>query len=127
MNEEDYLNADGYFIPDAIGDPHPDISKWVYVDGLQEYPWENLPAVARRYNIKHWCHLFSLDRETLCELALTIGCKLSWEQPPREIRSFIVYHFDITPTMRERAVKAGAVEVSTMAGLVRNWIKEFGK
>jgi hypothetical protein len=101
------------YAPDAL----------VYVDALQKYPWEALHVNARHLKIRTWCHLFGVNRDTVIELALTIGLKLSWEQAPRDIAGMTIYHFDLTPSKRRQAVIAGAVEVDTMAGKLREWIK----
>ncbi|NJK76366.1 MAG: DUF4031 domain-containing protein [Richelia sp. CSU_2_1] len=69
--------------------------------------------VARCGNL--WCHLFedAGDVEALHEFAIAIGLKKKYFQSHR-----FLPHYDLTPTLRARALKAGAIEKSS-AEIVR--------
>lgn len=69
----------------------------VYVDRTMKYP------------SGEWCHLFTDGYLTeLFDLALSIGLKIPWFQYKLKCT---LPHFDLRPSMRARAVAAGAVEV----------------
>lgn len=70
----------------------------IYVDKIQKYPKKG-----------EWCHLFTDGYLTeLFELAFKIGCRLPWLQyKPQGFP-----HFDLRPSLRKRAIEAGAVEAS---------------
>ena len=73
---------------------------------------------ARFVGKKHdhqWCHLWCEvgDEEALHELAAKIGMRRSWFQPKRGFP-----HYDLVPTKREAAIKAGAVETD-----LKEWLK----
>jgi hypothetical protein len=56
------------------------------------------------------CHMYASEDTTvpeLVEFAVRIGCKPEWLQGVEDGR---FPHFDLTPNMRDRAVRAGAVE-----------------
>jgi len=91
----------------------------IYVDKLFTYPAENIAPKARRYG-RRWCHLVTDgDLEELHAFAERIGCQRSWFQKhPR------MPHYDLTPTMRARAVTAGATEVQTLQGLFKRLLKQ---
>jgi hypothetical protein len=75
----------------------------VLVDELAAYPEEMVARKARKHGRK-WCHLVSdKSLEELHEFAGRIGLKRAWFQRD---------HYDLTPGMRVRAVRAGAVEVT---------------
>ncbi len=74
----------------------------VYVDDL----WSCLKI--HRWRSSSACHMFADTREELCDMALAIGLAQRYIQekvgrPP---------HFDLFPSKRKLAVKAGAVELS---------------
>ncbi len=81
----------------------------VYVDPLGPC----LPN--RRWRWNSSCHLFADDVDELHAFAMGIGLKRSWFQDhPR------LPHYDLTPGVRARAVRAGAIEVSC-----REMVKTF--
>lgn len=60
---------------------------------------------------KHWpwkesCHLMADSEEELIAFAVKIGLK------PKYIQRTRWTHFDLESNMRERAVKAGAIEIT---------------
>jgi len=86
----------------------------VYVDRILKYP------------SGQWCHLFTDGYLTeLFDLALKIGLKMSWFQ--YELNCTMP-HFDLRPSMRVKAIKAGAVAVERekMAEVVNLWRKRRG-
>ena len=91
----------------------------IYVDAQFTATPRN--AQARRHG-NQWCHL--LCDESLDELhafAQSIGLKREYFQ-----RS-VVPHYDLTPSKRAKAVKAGAVEKShtELNPLKRAWMKRW--
>jgi len=73
----------------------------VYVD--QAMPC--IPNVNWKY--KFACHMFADTEEELHEMAATVGLDRKYFQSDNRLP-----HYDLVPTKRVRAVKAGAVEVS---------------
>jgi hypothetical protein len=71
----------------------------VYVDSLMSC----IPN--RNWRWKTVAHLFADSDDELLEFGRKIGLKASWLQRKS------VIHFDITPSMRVRAVSLGAIEV----------------
>lgn len=71
----------------------------VYVDELFNWP---KPRVSHP-----WCHLWADSPEELFEFALKIGLKAEWAH-----NSSVMVHFDLYPSKRREAVKAGATEMS---------------
>lgn len=87
----------------------------VYVDELFTAHAEAPAAqgVGRRH--KHqWCHLWSEDLEELHRIAKRIGLNPRWFQNRPNFP-----HYDLVPTKRELAIKAGAVPKD-----LREWIRE---
>lgn len=80
----------------------------VYVDPLftMQARGSQAFAVGQR-NGHRWCHLFADTTSELREFARKIGLDPKWVQTRGEI-----VHYDLTPDRRERAVKAGARELS---------------
>lgn len=78
----------------------------VYVDELVEHPTGAIQPAARRWG-NLWCHLFADTAEELHEFAARIGMKRSWFQGHH--KQFP--HYDIIPSRRKAALKAGAQEV----------------
>lgn len=84
----------------------------VYVDALVAHPPPKNGAT-RHAGAKHghrWCHLFtdSADLSELHALAARIGMKRSWFQgKPGKMP-----HYDLVPTRRAAALRAGATEAS---------------
>ena len=74
----------------------------ILVDELKEYPEHMVKTGAKRHGQK-WCHLVS-DKsfDELHQFAELIGMK-RWR--------FQGDHYDLTPVMRAKAVRYGAVEV----------------
>ncbi len=69
----------------------------VYVDELRWFGW------------RRWCHMVTDGPiDELHAFADRIGLKREWFQEKGS-----THHYDLMTAMRERAVKAGAVEVST--------------
>lgn len=78
----------------------------VYVDAL--FVMRGRDSQAARLgalNGHRWCHLMADDLETLHAFAARIGMKREWFQGD---------HYDLTPSRRAAAVKAGAVEVDAI-------------
>lgn len=75
----------------------------VYVDDLMNYPTE-------KSMFKRSCHMIANSEEDLVAFGERIGLKRAWLQDAGTYRA----HFDLTPGMRIKAVKAGAVEVTCM-------------
>jgi hypothetical protein len=79
----------------------------ILVDPISEYP--------RKPGLRwtRWSHLCSdVSDEELHAFAARIGLLRSWFQEMPAARSYLS-HYDVTPTLRARAVRAGAVEVSS--------------
>jgi len=75
----------------------------VLVDELADYAHINLKPFVRAHGTR-WCHLVSDESlEELHEFAAKIGLKRGWFQGD---------HYDLTPGMRAKAVRRGAVEVT---------------
>ena len=53
---------------------------------------------------KHWCHLVADTVEELHEFASRLGLRTDWFQ-----RKTLYPHYDVTMSVRERALKLGAV------------------
>ncbi len=96
----------------------------VYVDKIQQYPRKAIQSSARRHG-NFWCHMFSddEDKSELHEIARRIGHKKDWFQEAlapvvepenvlRKLPRHILAHYDLVPTRRELALRAGAVEGS---------------
>ena len=63
----------------------------------------------RLYGLRAWCHMVTDGPiDELHAFADRIGLKREWFQEKGS-----THHYDLMTAMRERAVKAGAVEVST--------------
>lgn len=81
----------------------------VYVDDLRAYDQAPKPGAERHFgNGKLSCHLATDG--PVAEL-ITFGERISLRRQWLQFSSAI--HFDLTPSKREAAVRAGAVEVST--------------
>ncbi len=92
----------------------------VYVDEIFRYPIANTNGAARRVARRHggqWCHLWCDpgDEASLHEIAKQIGMKRTWFQD----RNRRFPHYDLVPTRRDAAIRAGAVEKD-----LREWMKE---
>ena len=80
----------------------------VYVDPCQEYTADRIKPEAQRYGRK-WCHLTTNgDAADLRAFAARLGLNTTYIQ--HEGRATV--HFDLTPKRRERAVAAGAIELT---------------
>lgn len=73
----------------------------VYVDNVY------IKARVGRINAR-WCHLMADSDTELVEFAVGIGMKAAWIQDPDARYGA---HFDVTESVRAKAVAAGAVEV----------------
>lgn len=73
----------------------------VYVDDAY------IPAKIGRFEAK-WCHLTADTPDELMAFARGLGLNSSWLQYPGTWKE----HFDVTMTVRRRAVASGAIEVS---------------
>lgn len=84
----------------------------VYADEIRDYG-----DVARSRGLPNtrWCHLTADTREELHVLAGRVGLRRAWFQD-HEIR----WHYDATPGVRVRAIKAGALEITyrELAGIM---------
>lgn len=59
----------------------------------------------RRWRWNQVAHLYADSDAELLDFAIGIGLKVGWFQPGAKRP-----HFDLTPSMRTKAVRAGAVE-----------------
>jgi hypothetical protein len=78
----------------------------VYVDRVRDWG-DAVKGEARRWGTR-WSHLFADSDDELDAFALRIGLKLKWAQHRGQPGRF---HYDVIPTKRAAAVKAGAIEV----------------
>lgn len=62
-----------------------------------------------------WSHLGADSLEEMHEFAQRLGLKRSWFQ----VSSSGIPHYDITQSMRAKAIKMGAEEVTTQEGFKR--------
>lgn len=76
----------------------------VYVDDMR------MPARVGRINAR-WSHLMADTDDELHAFARRLGLKRSWAQYPGTWKS----HYDVTDTMRDRAIKLGAVPIGYMS------------
>lgn len=77
----------------------------MYVDDIREYPVHLIKPAARRYGQK-WCHLITDgDEGELVAFARSIGCNVGWIQKKGQAMA----HYDLTPSMRIKALEAGAI------------------
>jgi len=87
----------------------------VYVDNAR------IPARVGRVNAR-WSHLFADTQDELHVFAQSIGLKRSWFQPGKPIagKPSRHWHYDVTDSMRERAIRAGArpVDIRDYSGIV---------
>ncbi len=77
----------------------------IYVDAIKKTPPTD--PTGGRWRWKNYCHLFGDDLKELHALALRIGLKLNYFQNLKDFP-----HYDLTKTMRSRALRAGAVETN---------------
>lgn len=68
-----------------------------------------------------WCHMFSVNEDTLHIMAYKIGLKRSWFQDKPSFP-----HYDLSPTKRRAAIQLGAKPVTNyeMVEIVRKWQAE---
>lgn len=85
-----------------------------YVDDIRDYG-----EIARSRNLPGtlWAHLTADTREELHTFASRIGLRRSWFQDRP-----IGWHYDVTPGIRARALRAGAREVTVreLAGILES-------
>lgn len=91
----------------------------VYVDPITEYPLDVVAPAARKHG-GAWCHLVADTVPELMAFARKIGLKGGWVQRGGIGKRII--HFDLTPGMRAKAVKAGAVELDSIG--IQKWVKK---
>ncbi len=86
----------------------------VYVDQITTYSPTIIQGQARMWG-NQWSHLWTNgDIEELHIFAEAIGLKREWFQPHH-----IFDHYDIVPSRRDRALRAGAVFITTREFLRR--------
>lgn len=79
----------------------------VYVDPLFTMESKNAQAFFVGTRTGHrWCHMFADTVEELHAMADKIGMKRAWFQDHKSVQ-----HYDLVPTKRAAAIRAGAVEV----------------
>ena len=71
----------------------------VYVDDMQ------MPAKVGRSQA-NWSHMMADSREELVAFALQLGLRAAWLQDKRS-----GVHFDVTDTVRVKAIRAGAIPI----------------
>jgi len=74
----------------------------------------DLARQARRHGTR-WCHMFADTRQELDDMADRIGLQRTWVQERGEQA---LVHYDLVPSKRAAAVRAGAQEITT-AGYIR--------
>lgn len=72
----------------------------VYVDDMQR-------EASVRGMTRRWSHLMADDPAELRAFAQSIGLRISWLQRAGTYRE----HFDVTETVRQRAIQRGAIPV----------------
>ncbi|MCD0164445.1 DUF4031 domain-containing protein [Deinococcus sp. 12RED42] len=82
----------------------------VYVDGITDYQG-SVGGYVGRVSQK-WCHMTADTLDELHVLAAKIGLRRAWFQSSHLLHHC---HYDLTPSRRAAAVRAGAVEVSALA------------
>ena len=75
----------------------------VYVDEISTYPTSIMDAQTRRNGVR-WTHLTADTVGELHDLAQRIGMKREWFQSKGSVP-----HYDVTPTYRQKAIRAGAI------------------
>jgi Protein of unknown function (DUF4031) len=87
----------------------------VYVDNAR------IPAKVGRISAR-WSHLFADSQEELHSFAQGLGLKRSWFQPGTPVggKPSRHWHYDVTDSIRARAIRAGAkpVDLHEYAGIV---------
>lgn len=87
----------------------------VYVDNAR------IPAKVGPVNAR-WSHLFADTQDELHSFAQGIGLRRSWFQPGTSLggKPSRHWHYDVTDSMRARAIRAGArpVDIREYAGIV---------
>lgn len=87
----------------------------VYVDELKVIVSKKKRAALVGEKWGHqWCHLWADSKYELMAFAVNLGLNKSWLH-----RSKICDHFDLVPSMREKAIKFGAKEYS-----FKTWFKD---
>jgi hypothetical protein len=86
----------------------------VYVDQLIAWGKPDAPAC---FKGKKSCHMYADDLDELHYFAAKLGMKRSWFQQHR-----LLPHYDLTPAMRAKAVRLGAIEQSReeLAAILRS-------
>jgi len=85
----------------------------ILVDELTDYDIDFVKAPARKHGTR-WCHLVSdTSHAELHAFATRLGLRREWFQRD---------HYDLTPGMRAKAVRLGAVEVKALE-LVQRMVK----
>ncbi len=90
----------------------------VYVDII-------MPCIPNKnWPYKQACHLLADSVSELHRFAETLGLKKQWLQ----WKKGSVPHFDLTPSMRKKAVKQGAIEISNseFVQILREWRRRNG-
>jgi Protein of unknown function (DUF4031) len=73
----------------------------IYVDDFRK------PARVGRSRLARWSHLLADDREELHVFAELLGLKREWFQDHA-----YRWHYDVTDTVRNRAIKLGATPIT---------------
>ncbi len=85
----------------------------ILVDGITSYDPSQIRSAQARANGRQWCHMMTDDLtparlEELHAMALEIGLRRTWFQD-----HVTLPHYDLVPSKRRLAVRAGAVEVES--------------
>ena len=85
----------------------------VYVDStFTMTPQGDTPlAQQARRNGSRWCHMWADSREELNAMADKLGLKRAWIQ--WDAKPYMI-HYDLVPSKRALAIKAGAVEITAI-------------
>ena len=86
----------------------------VYVDGIFDAIPQGDTALAQqaRRNGSKWCHMMADSLDELHTMADKLGLKRAWFQPAARL---YLCHYDLVPSKRAVAVRAGAIEVNGRA------------
>jgi len=91
----------------------------IYVDELRHYPKSMISRAAQKYG-QYWCHMFHSDGESVAGTTelMKLAAKIKLQDEWLQMRPGFI-HYDLTPSMRAKAIKAGAVEIR-----IADWFRE---
>jgi hypothetical protein len=108
MHEWEVHNADAALQEAALDEM---FKPTIFVDEIREYPQGK------------WCHMWTDGNDIdLDDFAARIGLKASWSHTSQGGYVGRFYHYDLTPSKRAKAVRAGARQIR-----LKDYIKQFMK